>query len=107
MTPETLLTKSGASAVYGADAVAGVVNIHLWKDFRGAQLSQYYGNTIQGTDAGLYKADILFGAPRYEAGRTFNSIRLVRADNVRTRLASCAVASLLAHYQRSTQPIRS
>jgi iron complex outermembrane recepter protein len=55
------ILKSGASAVYGADAVAGVVNIHLWKDFRGAQLSQYYGNTIQGTDAGLYKADILFG----------------------------------------------
>jgi apolipoprotein N-acyltransferase len=26
------------------------------------------------------QADILFGAPRYEAGRTFNSIRLVRAD---------------------------
>jgi len=30
-----------------------------------------------------------------------------RADNVRTRLASCAVASLLAHYQRSSQPILS
>ena len=34
------ILKSGASAVYGADAVAGVVNIHLWKEFRGAQLSQ-------------------------------------------------------------------
>ena len=33
------ILKSGASAVYGADAVAGVVNIHLWKDFRGAQVS--------------------------------------------------------------------
>ena len=29
-----------------------------------------------------------------------------RADNVRTRLASCAVASLLAHSQRASQPIR-
>ena len=29
-----------------------------------------------------------------------------RADNVRTRLASCAVASLLAHNRRSSQPIR-
>ena len=54
------ILKSGASAVYGADAVAGVVNIHLWKDFRGAQLSQYYGNTMD-KDAGLYKADVLFG----------------------------------------------
>ena len=36
----------------------GVVNIHLWKDFRGAQLSQY-GNTIQGRRRSL--VDILFG----------------------------------------------
>src|SRR6476646_2178180 len=54
------ILKSGASAVYGADAVAGVVNIKLWKDFRGAQVSQYYGNTLD-KDAGAYKADVLFG----------------------------------------------
>src|SRR5258705_10625119 len=29
-----------------------------------------------------------------------------RADNVRTRLASCAVAMLLAHSQRASKPIR-
>jgi phosphate acetyltransferase len=29
-----------------------------------------------------------------------------RADNVRTRLASCAVAMLLANSQRATKPIR-
>ena len=29
-----------------------------------------------------------------------------RADNVRTRMASCAVAMLLAHSQRANQPIR-
>jgi phosphate acetyltransferase len=29
-----------------------------------------------------------------------------RADNVRTRLASCAVATLLAHSRRANQPIR-
>jgi len=29
-----------------------------------------------------------------------------RADNVRTRLASCAVATLLAHHQRANKPIR-
>ena len=29
-----------------------------------------------------------------------------RADNVRTRLASCAVAMLLAHSQRANKPIR-
>jgi outer membrane receptor protein involved in Fe transport len=55
------ILKSGASAIYGADAVAGVVNIHLWKDYRGAQVSAYYGNTIDGTDAAAFKADVLFG----------------------------------------------
>ena len=54
------ILKSGASAVYGADAVAGVINLHLWKDFRGAQVSTYYGNIIP-TDAGLFKTDVLFG----------------------------------------------
>src|SRR5437764_6007647 len=54
------ILKAGASAVYGADAVAGVVNIKLWKDFRGVQVSEYYGNTIP-KDAGAYKADVLFG----------------------------------------------
>src|SRR4029077_7425584 len=33
-------------------------------------------------------------------------IRTSRADNVRTRLASCAVAMLLAHSQRANKPIR-
>jgi iron complex outermembrane recepter protein len=54
------ILKDGASATYGADAVAGVVNIKLYKDYRGAQLTLYYGNTLD-KDAGLYSGDILFG----------------------------------------------
>ncbi len=38
----------GASAVYGADAVAGVVNIILRDDFNGAQTSLRYGSTTTG-----------------------------------------------------------
>jgi outer membrane receptor protein involved in Fe transport len=38
----------GASSVYGADAIAGVVNFVLKKDFEGLQLDAQYG----GTDAG-------------------------------------------------------
>ncbi len=52
--------KDGASATYGADAVAGVINIKLYKDYRGAQLTLEYGNTLD-KDAGLYSGDILFG----------------------------------------------
>ncbi len=38
----------GASAIYGADAVAGVVNILLRKDFDGAETGLQYGATTQG-----------------------------------------------------------
>src|SRR5438093_5853566 len=54
------IQKDGASTGYGADAVAGVVNIKLYKDYRGAQLTLYYGNTLD-KDAALYSGDILFG----------------------------------------------
>lgn len=54
------ILKDGASATYGADAVTGVVNIKLCKDYRGAQLTLYYGNTLD-KDAALYTGDVLFG----------------------------------------------
>lgn len=37
--------KDGASALYGSDAVAGVVNIVLRKDFEGKELNVGYGDT--------------------------------------------------------------
>lgn len=39
------ILKDGASAVYGSDAVAGVVNIIMRKDFDGAELSVSHGGT--------------------------------------------------------------
>ncbi|MEY2487061.1 MAG: iron complex outerrane recepter protein [Verrucomicrobiota bacterium] len=54
------ILKQGASAVYGADAVAGVVNIKTWQDFRGAQATVEYGNTLD-KDAARYLGDVLFG----------------------------------------------
>ncbi|TWI11519.1 TonB-dependent receptor-like protein [Lysobacter ruishenii] len=39
--------KDGASAIYGADAVAGVVNIITKKNFEGAQASIRYGQTFE------------------------------------------------------------
>ena len=35
--------KDGASGVYGSDAVAGVINFILRKDFRGVEATAYYG----------------------------------------------------------------
>jgi len=39
--------KDGASAVYGSDAVAGVINIILRKDYDGLELAASYGNTTE------------------------------------------------------------
>ena len=39
--------KDGASAIYGADAIAGVVNIITKKNFDGAEASVRYGQTFQ------------------------------------------------------------
>ena len=38
--------KDGASAIYGADATSGVVNIILRKDYTGAELDVSYGNSL-------------------------------------------------------------
>jgi len=54
------ILKDGASTTYGADAVAGIVNLKLYKDYRGAQLTLYYGDTLD-RDAGQYNGDLLFG----------------------------------------------
>jgi iron complex outermembrane recepter protein len=40
--------KDGASAVYGSDAIAGVVNFVLRKDFQGAEATVEYGDSTQG-----------------------------------------------------------
>jgi iron complex outermembrane receptor protein len=54
------ILKDGASTTYGADAVAGVVNIKLRHDYHGAEASIEYGNTLD-KDSGEYRASIVFG----------------------------------------------
>lgn len=55
------ILKDGASTTYGADAVAGVVNIKLRRDYHGAEASVEYGNTLD-KDNGEFRASVLFGA---------------------------------------------
>ena len=54
------ILKDGASTTYGADAVAGVVNIKLRKDYRGAEATMEYGNTLD-KDSGEFAASMIFG----------------------------------------------
>jgi iron complex outermembrane receptor protein len=54
------ILKDGASTTYGADAVAGVVNIKLRHDYKGAEASIGYGNTLD-KDSSEFRASVLFG----------------------------------------------
>ncbi len=53
--------KDGASAVYGSDAVAGVINFILRSDYRGAEFSASYGQTTHSGDGESSKAGALVG----------------------------------------------
>jgi len=55
---------TGASAIYGADAVAGVVNLILRKDFDGLRLAGSYGDSTRSTDEGRYNANLVYGFQR-------------------------------------------
>ena len=52
--------KDGASAIYGADAVAGVVNIITKRDFEGLRIDTKYGQTFE-DDGEETTADLTFG----------------------------------------------
>ena len=54
------ILKDGASTTYGADAVAGVVNIKRWRDYRGAEAKFEYGNTTD-RDSGSINTALTFG----------------------------------------------
>ncbi len=52
--------KDGASAVYGSDAIAGVINFILRRDFKGVEVTGEYGDTTQG-GANFKRATGTFG----------------------------------------------
>lgn len=53
--------KDGASAVYGSDAIAGVVNFILRKDYNGIELSATYGQPSAGGNGKDKKASLFAG----------------------------------------------
>ena len=63
--------KDGASAVYGSDAIAGVVNIITRQDFEGVQASGYIGQWDEG-DGNKEQWDIGFGTANDKGNVYFN-----------------------------------
>lgn len=64
--------KDGASAVYGSDAVAGVVNIITRSDFEGFHGSAYVGENTSFSDGRKEDANIGFGATSDKGSVYFN-----------------------------------
>ena len=53
--------KDGASAIYGSDAIAGVVNFIMVKSFEGLQLGGTYGTPMSSGGGQNYNVNALFG----------------------------------------------
>ena len=62
---------AGATAIYGADAVAGVINIVLRTSFRGTRISASYGDSTRSTDEGKMNANLVTGFGNDDAGGVF------------------------------------
>lgn len=56
------ILKDGASAVYGADAVAGVVNIITRKDFEGIEVTAQYADTFDMDAGSQYTVGVIAGS---------------------------------------------
>lgn len=52
---------TGASAIYGADAVAGVINYILKKDYQGAEVNLSYGNSFDSSNEGKANLNLVMG----------------------------------------------
>jgi len=82
--------KDGASALYGADAVAGVVNIITKKSFDGLQLGAKFGQTAEG-DGEDIAADLMLGVTG-ERGNLMATMSYTEAKAVNMAdRASCAL----------------
>jgi iron complex outermembrane receptor protein len=53
---------TGASAIYGADAVAGVINYILKDDFQGAEIEASYGNSTASSSEAKTQLNLIWGS---------------------------------------------
>jgi len=61
------ILRDGASAIYGTDAIAGVVNVRFLERFDGSLLTMGYGNTTD-TDTSEYRASLITGFTNERSG---------------------------------------
>src|SRR3546814_13704808 len=92
----TDVLKDGASAIYGADAMAGVVNLITRNDYEGLGVSARYGVTDRG-DGGDFTADLIWGARGDRGGIMMAATyQKTNAVNMASR-APCSLAKSEEH----------
>ncbi|MGH7956936.1 MAG: TonB-dependent receptor domain-containing protein, partial [Opitutaceae bacterium] len=115
--------KDGASAIYGADAVAGVINIKLRRGMDGSEAFVSYGNTTDedssevtasvATGASTDKINVLIGLNYYKKGaimnrdRSYSAVAPLQSANaspVNLELTAFAVAAALGQSINSPIP---
>lgn len=64
------ILKDGASATYGSDAIAGVINVILKDDFEGFEISAKYGDTADGGGE-EQNLSLIYGTNSDKASHTF------------------------------------
>ena len=76
--------KEGAGAIYGSDAIAGVVNFITRKDVEGAELTASYGETAE-SDGATTSVNLLWGTSgdnfRFSINGNFSKAEEVSAGN--------------------------
>ena len=79
------ILKDGGSAIYGSDALAGIINFVLREDYQGGDLQAFYETTREGTALETYGFDLSWGktTARSSIMLTFNTYKrdpLMRRD---------------------------
>ena len=82
------ILKNGASAIYGSDAVAGVINIITRRDYDAADVSVRYSSSQSGADANQFDASFSTGWGSGDIGFTLSyehQDRILTSDLVTTQ----------------------
>ncbi|MBI5693393.1 MAG: TonB-dependent receptor [Verrucomicrobia bacterium] len=94
------ILKSGASAVYGADAVGGVVNLVTRRQPRGGESVISYGNSVR-TDAAEISASVFTGTTQGRLGLAVGVDYFERHSQAHQDRAFTRTANLIPAYTRS------
>lgn len=89
---------NGASAIYGADAVAGVINYILKDDYEGAELSGSYENSAESVNEARVNLQLLWGTEINDGNLTVFADYYDRKPSKAIDRALTATPSLVSNY---------